>query len=183
MTLPLAHRFDLNRRALELGTVALMALSFALLPSDGHAEPIVFTFSGIGTGQLNGTAFSDRAFTFELQGDTNDIRHDVLFPQTLWLDPTFGSIDVGGVGTDTLDLAHGVQLFDSQHFAVAGLFGSGSDAIEIFDPVFATYNLAYAFGPISYGPGTRGSPRGSFASLPVSLRLPEASLWSSITSQ
>ena len=107
-----------RKRVGTLGSLSAALVLLAGVPSLATAMPITFFFTGTGSGQLNGIAFSSRPFTFELHADTSQLQTDPLHPLTTFFDVS-GFVDIGGVGTDTI--APGLRIFNNRENQIAGL--------------------------------------------------------------
>ncbi len=111
-------------------------LSLVLAASSSYASPISFTESVLGSGSLNGVAFSDQLITLSGTGDTSNAT--VGSPDTLTL--SSAAVQVGGSTssfTDTIDV-----------FSESGLVGfavySGDDILDTASGRFEGYDLTTA---------------------------------------
>src|SRR5215470_1610309 len=72
-----AHRLPQANWRLTMKTGFIAALAaLALGASAAHAGVAVYTISGHADGSLNGTTFTNAAFTFVLNGDTANLSDD-----------------------------------------------------------------------------------------------------------
>ena len=115
----------------------------ALWASPGYAAAEIYTITGTGSGSLNGTAFSNSAFTFTLTGDPTTLQNLGL---TTVIDPlTSATATIDGLSPVTFDLGtrlgqNGIEIF----FSRAGI------GFDLFDFMLASQvNLASNFGPVT----------------------------------
>jgi len=109
------------------------------------AAPITFTFSGNGSGTVNGAPFTDADYTITLIGDTTAITNPS--PGFFQLNTT-ATIDIASIGTATV--ADLVGIFVNQDTSVLGFqHQGGSDLLDCDNEAFATYELATPLGPIT----------------------------------
>jgi hypothetical protein len=108
------------------------------------ASPITFTISTSASGSLNGTAFGDNTITFTQVTDTTLVGtcfgNDLCPPES-----TSNSVTISGVGTFTI--TENTVFFDNPN-TQAGFDIQNQDILTERDPVFATYNMTTALGPI-----------------------------------
>jgi hypothetical protein len=109
------------------------------------AAPITFTFSGTGSGTVNGVPFTDADYTITLLGDTTAITNP---SSGLFQLETIAAINIAGVGTATI--TDPVEIFDNHDGASLGFArGTGYTLLHVNNTAFATYALATPLGPIS----------------------------------
>lgn len=137
------------------------------------AAPITYTFSGLASGTLAGTPFTNAQTTITATGDTSTISS----PASCGTAPTICTnaltsvtFTISGVGSGTV--TDGLLLFGNPA-AVSGAIGlertaSSIDWLDFGSPAFATYNLATSIGPITVTPF---SPQGSVATTAGSLNI------------
>jgi hypothetical protein len=82
--------------------IFLLGMCTMGLSSGLRATPIYFTFSGMGTGNLAGTAFDDVALDFQLDGDTSNITHPSA--NVFDLPISSGTVTIANLGTANLTL-------------------------------------------------------------------------------
>jgi len=115
---------------------------------NSFANSISFTDSGVGSGTIGSTVFSDAAFTIYAVGDTDNI---VKIPggSGFNLDLSRATILIAGVGKFTLFTPTSFFVnFSLVGFGHAGLHGS--DLVNgPLDPQFATWNMRTSIGPIT----------------------------------
>jgi hypothetical protein len=111
-----------------------------------QAESIRFTFDGTGSGTLDGSAFSDEAFTITLIAETADVvscGSDVLSVDSLYAYIFIPDFEVATFSIST-------RVFDHRSGALGFSQGTcgGSDLLDIRDDAFVTYDLTTSIGPI-----------------------------------
>ena len=113
-----------------------------------HAAPITFSFTGVGSGNLDGAGFTDAAFEVLISADTADVT--LYRPHVLAYDGLSGAIDVSGIGIGIF--VEPLYVFDNQTVEGVG-FGNWiqGDLISLhIDGVgLDTYDLTTSFGPIT----------------------------------
>ena len=129
----------LKRASLFAGVVT----ASALWACPAYAASEIYTITGTGSGSLNGTAFSNAAFTFTLTGDPTTL-------QTLGLitviDPlTTATVTIGGLGPVTFGLDTRLGQNNVEVF-----FSRASGGNDLFDFMLSSgVNLASNFGPVT----------------------------------
>ncbi len=121
------------------------------LGSISSAEPIMFTHTGTGSGNIAGVDFFDRDFTITALGDTDD-RVDLGFGYAI--EHTSASIDIDGVGSFTFLLS--TRSFVNWNLNRVGFsrseFGGlgGSDLYNgPSNGVFNMWDMTTSIGPIA----------------------------------
>ena len=140
----------LARSGLLTCIAAIAVLGFFAPPGVPPAEaaPITFTFAGTGSGDVDGTPFSQAAFVITANANTaNIVQGGGLFN----LDSNSATIRITGIGTGTFLIA--TRVFDSQGLSVLGFSRapSGIDLMDFDHPAFATYDLTTSLGPLLVG--------------------------------
>ncbi len=113
-----------------------------------QAMPITFSFTGVTSGELDGTVFTDAAFEVLISANTDDIYYP--YPDVPAIDDLIGMIDISGVGEGTF--AEPLYVFVNQ--TVEGV-GFGNDVlydlidIAVYSVGLDTYDLTTSFGPIT----------------------------------
>jgi len=135
--------------------VTFVTWAAALLASFGLAGPVnadfvTYTFSGTGTGDLGGAAFTNADFRVTITGNTGDI--SLLGPGILDIVNLPAVIEVAGLGS--LSFANPVYVFNNQTAQVVGFgdYSFGDFQGDFWDQpshLLVTYNLATTFGPIT----------------------------------
>jgi hypothetical protein len=109
------------------------------------AVPIDYSFTGIGSGSLGGTAFSDAAFTITAWADTDDIAQSG--PDIDLVIASMSTIDIAGFATATFDFTSGVTSNRTNDVILFSDFSAL--AVYIFDAPGNTYDLSSDFGPLT----------------------------------
>jgi PEP-CTERM motif len=113
------------------------AATLILLCNGAHAIPIVYEFSGIvSQGSLNGVAFTNRAFTVDVFGDTSGVNSGA----GVLLNPA-----------SSVTLLNTYQMFLTPVAVGFSHLPDGNDRIDVLNGTFAGYALATAFGPVTTG--------------------------------
>ena len=130
-------------------TAAVAAVWIATALPAG-AVPITYTEQTIGSGTLDGHAFTDVSVVLTAIGNTSNITHPT--PLLIRNAPVTGTVTVAGVGTDTFTVPVEVEQETNGAaaaiLAVAGGFILGTNSLT---HAFAGYALATSFGPITGG--------------------------------
>ena len=88
-----------------------LGLLFGLAgPASG--DLVTYTFSGMGTGDLGGTAFTNSPFLVTISGDTADISRFLIDPDTPVLVNLSATIEISGLRTAAF--ANPVYVFNSE---------------------------------------------------------------------
>jgi hypothetical protein len=119
-----------------------------------QAEPIVYTFSGVGSGTLGAESFSDAAFAVTVSADTSNIVSSPLLFGLSHVPDSSATIFVNGLGTVPIITQLGVA--DSQNLETTGPaaitldVSSDPDVSPIFEvhPGTKDYLLSEPIGPI-----------------------------------
>ena len=120
---------------------ACMLLAIAL---PAAATPATYTFSGTGTGDVNGTGFTNAAFTITLTGDTTAITGGPSIFQLT----TAATIAIAGFPLATV--TDSVGIFSNTGGPAVGFQRTaGLDLMDVSGAPFAGYQLATSLGPIS----------------------------------
>jgi PEP-CTERM motif-containing protein len=133
-----------------------------------------FTFTGTASGTIGGTAFSNAALTVSAPGDFSTVS---CVGGLCKLNVAAGitSFVIGGTGSGTF--SNPTSFFDSQTGTLEGLpaglvgFTDGSDDIQMYgaligNPIFSTYTLQSAIGPL--GPQPFNPSTGDWVNLSTS---------------
>jgi hypothetical protein len=139
-------------------------LAFALVPIAASAVTITYTESFNATGTANGNPFNGTV-TFTLTSDTSLVFSNCdglgsnvfCTPQNLT-----ASFSIQGIGAGTFTGPW--DVFDNQGVSAAGFTDNAiQDIVDLSSPVFATYDLKSAVGPVnsSYYFVLTGVPIGS----------------------
>jgi hypothetical protein len=101
---------------------AKILVAILLTCSSAFAATTDYTISGVGSGSLNGTAFTDQNFLFSLVGDSSSGNP---------IDPLFSAtVSIAGFGTTTLSIPTRLGLANSSavYFSRSGMGG-----LDLFD--------------------------------------------------
>lgn len=145
-----------------------------------EAEPIIYTFSGIGSGTLGTESFSDAAFTVTVSADTANIVTSPLLFGLSHVPASSATVFVNGLGTVPIITQLGVA--DSQNLETTGPaditlnVSSDSTLSPIFELPLGTkdYLLSESIGPVggrtlmqpdSFTPFTTSDGNFAFSSL------------------
>ncbi len=131
--------------------VAFAAALLFFLSTGANAIPIVYEFSGtVAEGSLNGVGFANRAFTVDVLGDTSGVTGG---PALRFNAATSVTFSIDGVGSGSMLEVYRMFLTGSavgfQQVTPDPL--DSLDRIDVLNGVFAGYDLASAFGPITTG--------------------------------
>ena len=138
-------------RTLTIGLAVVAALFCAVSPA--HATTATYTESATASGTLDGTSFTDALVTITLTGDTSTVTSTALvgppWPSGLIEDAGTATVTVSGVGTDTF--TDSMYVFDTASAEAVGITDGTLkyDALDTYDPAFATYGLTTSIGPIT----------------------------------
>ena len=143
-------------RHLCMGTALVVAGWVLGAASEAYGTPITYTFTGIGSGTIGATSFTNSTFTFNFTADTTAIDASGA--------PFYRLSNVGGTfmeGATTVTLTPTVTLVATADGATPRInfFNATFDnGLGINDPSLATYELATSFGPLTVtAPGTATS--------------------------
>lgn len=120
-----------------------------LLSTFALADPIVFLFSGTGSGSLGSVAFTDEAFAFTFMSDTSLLTvppcctGDMSTPKG-----TAATFMISGVGSGSLTGTQAVFVNQAEN-DVGIWFFNQPDFLTLGNFAFASYNLASNMGPIT----------------------------------
>jgi hypothetical protein len=136
---------------LKRGIFTLCVTLFMLagvLAKPAQAQNILYTFSGIGAGDLNGADFGATDFLVRIFADTSNIAE--VLPDVFAVQNLTGTIDIPGVGV--LSFTEPLFVFNNQDAQTVG-FGNPTDLdlIDLTVPGVGldAYQLNTAFGPIT----------------------------------
>jgi len=137
-----------EKTSLAILLIIAVICIFAVNPA--QATPITFSFTGVGSGNLDTTVFTDAAFEVLISADTDDVSYDIYGPDTPAIEDLSGTIDISGVGIGTF--VNPLYVFDNQKNSAVG-FGNLTeyDLIDLFviGVGLDTYDLTTPFGPIT----------------------------------
>jgi hypothetical protein len=145
-------------RKKHLCSVTALVLAGLVLggASGAYATPITYTFSGVGSGTVGTTAFTDSSFTFVFTADTSAIDASGA--------PFYRLTDVGGTFSEdatTVTLTPTVSIVataDAETPRINFFNATFDNGLGINDPSLASYELSTSFGPLTVtAPGTATS--------------------------
>jgi len=122
----------------------LLTVCVAVISASAFAVPITYTFSGVGTGTVGATPFTNAAYTITLVGDTTAVTSAGQFHNV-----TTTTMTIAGIGTATITDVN--NIFDNQGLSTLGFQSLVTflDLLDVANPAFATYALGTNLGPIS----------------------------------
>lgn len=111
------------------------------------ATPITYSFDGIGSGVLGGTAFANTEISFDLHADTDD----VYGAGTFFNNVNSSAINIVGFSTASFTTV-GLKMFMNSSNNALG-FGDSmhNDLLDIMDSALAGYDLTTSIG-VTYEP-------------------------------
>ncbi|MEM0898039.1 MAG: MprA protease, GlyGly-CTERM protein-sorting domain-containing form [Verrucomicrobiota bacterium] len=124
-----------------------VGLAMAIIVGAGtsQAATLIFNYSGIASGSLGGTNFTDQAFTLSVTVDTVDrsafasgFRYNNVTPQA----------SIAGFGVVTFSGSFAIVINNNTNWTGIANDGRGLDAVSSFNPVFATYDGLSPLGPV-----------------------------------
>jgi hypothetical protein len=119
-----------------------------------HADPVTYTFSGTGSGDVGGAAFNNAPFTIAVSADTASIVNPA--PGVYFLNDMASTIAIGGFSLATFNGIDGNSIFANNGTSTAA-FSLGSPPaptgtstlLGMQGPVaFASYDLSTTYGPV-----------------------------------
>jgi len=125
-----------------------LAAALSLLPLGALALPIVYTYSGVGSGMVGGTTFGDASFTITANADTDNIQpwmNAFGGPQNTHLST---SIQIAGVGIFTIITPSHTWLSQTNSGGLGANLGTNWITLDAPEFVSVGYGLATNFGPV-----------------------------------
>jgi hypothetical protein len=132
---------------MRLWQMACLTMSLAAC---SYADIITFTQTGVGSGTIGATTFTNAAFTITDIGNT---ANRTAVPLGFFIDDTSASILINGVGT--FGFLTGTRTFvnNSVGNGTVGFSRAGTAGDDLFDgpsnAVFGTWDMLSSIGPIS----------------------------------
>lgn len=126
--------------------LAAAALLVAGMFPAAEAAPVTYTLSGMADGSVGATTFTNTAFTWTFNADSNDL---LVFGPVSWILPfNSDSLEIAGIGTITPDFQIGAinNLFIPEVLLLTDATISGG--IIVSSPALLTYNGISSLGPI-----------------------------------
>ncbi len=120
-----------------------------LVVIDAKAAPIIFTYTGTGSGTIGGASFSNAEFVLTATGDTanrlyDDTSHAFLIPHDS------ASILIGGVGM--FDITTSTKTFVNTFSDIVGFSMGGIDGLDLYNSpvnaVFGSWDMLASLGPV-----------------------------------
>jgi len=134
----------------SLAILLIIAVICIVAVNPAQATPITFSFTGVGSGNLDTTVFTDAAFEVLISADTDDVSYDIYGPDIPIIEDLSGTIDISGIGIGTF--VNPLYVFDNQTTATVG-FGNSIqyDLVDlcVVGVGLDTYDLTTPFGPIT----------------------------------
>ncbi len=119
--------------------------SLLIITGSAFAATITFTHTGIGSGTIGSTSFTNAVFTITDVGDTAD---RVCIADVCDIDDISAWISISGVGT--FGFITPTRTFVNNTNAAVGFSrSSGSDLFDTWNPAFTTWDMLSAIGPIT----------------------------------
>ncbi|HVZ08186.1 PEP-CTERM sorting domain-containing protein [Rhodopila sp.] len=116
---------------MKRAAVYLVAMLGSLMVAGGaEAVPITYTETGIGSGTLGATSFTNKTLTITLQGDTSNVTADgsgfqnTQITATLSIDG-FAPVELYGISIET-----GAQYTETFNFEAIAIIGSGGGSLD-----------------------------------------------------
>jgi PEP-CTERM motif len=126
------------------------ALLFTMWASSALSTPITFTHTGTGSGSLEGTSFTDRAFTITSTADT-DARQAIEGGRGYFVLNSSSSIDIEGLGSFSFLVP--TSTFVSTRSHIVGFTFFSDDSGDLYDgprdDIFATWDMLSSIGPVT----------------------------------
>ena len=142
--------------------VAAMVVGMMLSATAAQASPITYTFSGIGSGSVGATSFTDKAFTFSFLGNSENVVWNSDFQIWVNLPISPATVDIAGFGSGTV-VAPPMLVWsrDNNAWGLSPSAGFGDslyavDYLYLYNPSFVGNPMTTSFGPVS-GPGGGGT--------------------------
>jgi hypothetical protein len=125
--------------------IIMLLLLLMGVANSAFAVPITYSFQGVGSGSLGGTAFTDQNISFELFADTDGVYDG---PSIWHNDITSSAINVTGFSTASFTTA-GLRMFMNDSNDALGFQDSAHyDLLDIQDPILDGYDLTTAIGVV-----------------------------------
>ena len=121
--------------------VLLVAFWVLLLGIRIQAEPILYTFSGTGTGTFDEQGFTNASFTIGVFADTTNVESSTCQYSVAG---TKSAISVNGVGLGFFTTTK--KVIRSNSYPGSSYY-NGDDLLDFADNIFADYDLQTSFGP------------------------------------
>jgi hypothetical protein len=142
--------FGLLDHITRTNKLVLCLTGMLFLAGNGPAAPITYTFSATGSGSLGGNLFSNSFFQITAAADTSQIYS--TSPGIFRVTDSLATVVVPDVGTATFAIT--TMNVDNQNLSSVGFSDPGQNLAILFveNPVFVSYDLSTAMGPVSGPP-------------------------------
>jgi hypothetical protein len=144
----------------SLAILLIITVISVIVVNPVQANPVTFSFTGEGSGNIDSTTFTDSVFEVLIHADTDDVQP---FPSPVGPDPDAPCIlDLSGTITVLLDggrvptigtFVESLYVFNNQRSSVVGFGDSVYDDLidlnHVADGGLDTYDLTTSFGPIT----------------------------------
>jgi hypothetical protein len=112
-----------------------------------HASPITYTVSGVASGSLGGSSFTDALVTITMTSDTTTV---TPYEPSLPSNTGTTTVSVAGIGDGTLTNTLYVLDVTASPSSAAGFEDLTTDFVfAVLDTGFAGYSLGTSFGPLT----------------------------------
>jgi hypothetical protein len=127
--------------------VLMVCLGVLGFIGSAQAMSITYMVESIGSGTIGTQSFSDAPVEVSFTGDTANVSGGSgYFTNNVGT----GTVSIGGIGTATF--TESLFAFVNQIYppaAIAGIADSNGSILDTLNPLFATYDLTSAIGPIT----------------------------------
>ena len=119
-----------------------------ILAASSYAATITMTHTGVGSGQIGSTSFTNAAFTIT---DIADTTNRQLIGTAYFINDNSASIAITGLGTFNFTTA--TRTYVSNGGQIVGFSRSGSAGADLFSgpqsTLFTTWDMLSSIGPVS----------------------------------
>ena len=134
--------------------IVAIGLAVTAFAGVSNAAPVTFIHTGIGSGTIGATSFTNAPFTITEIGNTASVQ-DCTVPTALapcfFVNDLSASVSISALGI--FNILTPTRTFVDQDLLLAGFGLSGPTGQDIFDgpnsPLFANYDLATSIGPVT----------------------------------
>jgi hypothetical protein len=130
--------------------LAAPLVAVLLAPATAGAAPIVYTFSGTGSGSFAGAEFTDAPVTLRVTADTARVAPITNLPDFVIFDVPDDSTRFEVLGAGSATLTKHKRVFVNQTTMALGFGEPGNEGDILFfgAPEFASYGLTGPLGPV-----------------------------------
>jgi hypothetical protein len=136
------------------------ALALVAFAATACAAPIVYTFSGVATGTIGSTPFSNAPFTITVRTDTDNVTQAAMPPTVLCNTVPFATVSIEGVGAATTTETLFIFVTPDIHWLGLGR-ATCSPLAQAFlileNAAFSTYDLRGPIGPVANDGSSSGT--------------------------